>query len=87
VNAREAKAYVLRCMAAEARHHEGNASEWLEHPLTADGIQVDEHDLFSEADYRRNVRALNELADELERRAQRIIERLRPSATSRRKAR
>lgn len=29
MNMRESRAYVLRCMAAEARHHVGNGSAWL----------------------------------------------------------
>lgn len=39
---REARAYVLRCMAAEARHHVSNGSAWLERPGRGDGLAVGE---------------------------------------------
>lgn len=75
---RQARAYVLRCLAAEARHHEGNASEWLSRPLSSDGIAVSEEGEFSEKDYARVVDALNEVADELERRSVRLMKQPAP---------
>lgn len=65
----EAREYVLRVGAAELRSHIGNGSEWLERPLRADSIAVDDDGRFSEADYRRVCRAVRDLADELEHRA------------------
>jgi hypothetical protein len=72
MNKRHAKAYILRVLAAEARHHISNGSDWLEHPLDSDGIATDPDGSFSEADQRRLVAALNEIADELETRGNRL---------------
>lgn len=72
MNKRQAKAYVLRCMASEARHHPGNASEWLLRPLRSDGITVTKDGDFSQADQQRIEAALLSLADEMDRRAKRM---------------
>lgn len=72
MNQRQAKAYVLRVLAAEARHHVGNGSEWLERPLRSDGIAVQEDGAFSDADYKRVLRAVASVADEMERRSERL---------------
>lgn len=74
MNKREAKAYALRALAAETRHHVSNGSEWLQRPLRADNVAVDEDGEFAEADHARVVAAVHEVADELERRAQRLAE-------------
>jgi hypothetical protein len=79
VNRRRAKAYVLRVLAAEARHHIGNGSEWIERPS-----KVDADGAFSPADQRRIVGAIEEVAGELARRSERLSAR---DATFRRKAR
>lgn len=56
----EAREYVLRVLAAEARHHIANGSEWL------DGCAA------SEADMQLISSAVKEIADELERRSIRL---------------
>ena len=71
MNKRQAKAYVMRCLAAEARHHLGNGSEWLERPLRSDGIAVDAEGDFLPDDQERIAAAVRDVADELERRAAR----------------
>lgn len=72
MNKRQARAYVLRVLAAETRHHLANGSEWLERPLRADGIAVSADGEFSEADQQRVAEAVVSVADELERRARRL---------------
>lgn len=69
---REARAYVLRVLSVEVRHHLDNGSEWLERPLRADGIAVDADGAFSNADQERIAEAVLEIADSLERRAARL---------------
>lgn len=72
MNMRQAKAYVLRVSAAELRHHIGNGSEWLKRPLRQDGVAVAEDGSFTQADQERILRALGDVADELEARAVRL---------------
>ena len=63
----EAREYALKVLAAEARHHASNGSEWLEFPHgTAAGAKVDAEGKFSEADYKRVREAVEKIADELE---------------------
>lgn len=57
---KEAKRYVLRVLAAETRHHIENGSEWTF--IGDDGQEM------SEADCDRVKAAIEEVADELERR-------------------
>jgi len=76
MNRRQARAYVLRTLAAEVRHHIGNGSEWLY--ADNDGISVDHDAQFSLADQRRIIAEVEALADELERRARRMAEKLAP---------
>lgn len=75
MNRREAKAYALRCLAAEARHHVSNGSGWIEAPLRSDGLAVGEDGEFSVADRQRVERAVEEISDELERRSARLSRR------------
>ena len=81
MNMREARAYVLRCMAAEARHHVSNGSAWLERPSGGDGLAVGKDGQFSDADYQRVVNALNALAEEMERRSARLSARRDATST------
>lgn len=74
MNKREAKAYALRVLAAETRHHLDNGSEWIECPLRDDGVAVDEEGRFSEADSQRVRDAVLEISEELDRRAKRLGE-------------
>lgn len=57
---KDAKRYVLSCLADETFHHIANGSEWLS--VGDDGKE------FSEADYERCVEALKDLVSEFERR-------------------
>lgn len=68
----EAREYVLRVLATEARHHVANGSEWLFHPLRADGIAVDTEGRFTEADGRRVREAVEKIANELENASRRL---------------
>lgn len=72
MNKRQARAYVLRVLAAETRHHVGNGSEWIERPLGADGFTVGDDGEFTPADRERIEAAVEDIADELERRAKRL---------------
>lgn len=72
MNKRQAKAYVLRALAAEARHHVGNGSDWLLRPLRADGIATDPDGEFTEEDHRRVIQAVEDVADEMELRSERL---------------
>lgn len=82
MNKREAKAYALQLLAAEARHHRSNGSAWLfsdERP-GATGETVD----FSEADVERIADAVDEIADELDARARRMTRRIAARELARR---
>jgi hypothetical protein len=68
----EAREYALRVLAAEIRHHVPNGSEWLFRPLSADQIHVQEDGDFSGGDYKRICEAVEEIADDLERRSRRL---------------
>lgn len=72
MNRREAKAYALRCLSTEARHHVSNGSEWLTRPLKSDGLAVGADGEFHPADAERVRRAVVEVANELETRAKRL---------------
>lgn len=72
MNRRQARSYVLRVLAAEARHHIGNGSEWIERPLNSDNISVQEDGTFSDADQERIIAEVNAVADELERRSRKL---------------
>lgn len=78
MNMRQAKAYVLHCLAAEARHHIANDSEWLNMPLSSDGIAVDDEGRFLETDRARVIGALRAIANELDGKAQRMRATERP---------
>lgn len=64
MTAREAKRYVLDRLADEIQHHVANGSEWLF--LDVEG------EAFDDRTQRHLVRALDEVADELDRRARRL---------------
>ncbi len=61
---RDAKRYVCRVLATEVRHHISNGSEWT-------FIGDDEKEM-PEADTERIYKVLGEIADEFERRAERM---------------
>jgi hypothetical protein len=69
----EAREYALKVLAAEARHHVGNGSEWLEAPHgPVGGATLDDEGKFSEADHRRVRDAVEKIADELETNSRRL---------------
>lgn len=68
----EAREYALRVLAAEARHHAGNGSEWMERPLDRDGLRVQEDGAFSDADRERIAEAVENIAAQMERASRRL---------------
>lgn len=75
----EAREYALRVLAAEARHHIGNGSDWLLRPHgRAPGARIDSDGYFSGPDMVRIETAVEEIATSLEGAAERL-QRSRPS--------
>lgn len=72
---------MLRILAAEVRHHVSNGSDWLY--FDNDGITTDTRAPFPLADQDRIIAEVDAIADELERRAKRMSDKLAPHPSPR----